>query len=100
MKLTRRSLLAGALAIAPAALAQDKTPQIVPFAFSLYGMRTLGLDERVEAYQQKLSKVLLMKNFVEDSNFKVFRAEGAEPSLAAWRARLSLPLQFLFNPGR
>ncbi len=54
----------------------------------------------IEAYQQKLNKILLTKNFVEDSNFKVFRAEGAEPSLAAWRARLSLPLQFLFNPGR
>jgi enterochelin esterase-like enzyme len=60
---------------------------------------TLGPDARIEAYQQKLTKVLLAKNFIEDSNFKVFRAEGAEPSLVAWRARLSLPLQFLFNPG-
>jgi enterochelin esterase-like enzyme len=61
---------------------------------------TLGLDARIEAYQQKLNKVLLGKKFIEDSNFKVFRAEGAEHSLPAWRARLSLPLQFLFNPGR
>ncbi len=61
---------------------------------------TLGVDERIEAYQQKLTKVLLAKNFIEDSNFKVFRAEGAEHSLGAWRERLSLPLQFLFNPGR
>jgi enterochelin esterase-like enzyme len=61
---------------------------------------TLGPDTRIEAYQQKLNKVLLAKKFIEDSNFKVFRAEGAEHSLTAWRARLSLPLQFLFNPGR
>ena len=61
---------------------------------------TLGLDERIEAYQQNLNKVLLAKNFIENSNFKVFRAAGAEHSLVAWRARLSLPLQFLFDPGR
>lgn len=61
---------------------------------------TLGPDARIEEYQQKLNKVLLAKGFIEDSNFQVFRAEGAEHSLAAWRARLSLPLSFLFNPGR
>lgn len=61
---------------------------------------TIGLDARLEAYQQKLNKVLVSKNFIEDSNFKVFRAEGAEHSIAAWRARMGLPLQFLFSPGR
>jgi enterochelin esterase-like enzyme len=61
---------------------------------------TLGPDARIEAFQQKLNKILLAKQFIEDSNFKVFRAEGTEHSLAAWRARLSLPLQFLFNPSR
>ena len=61
---------------------------------------TLSPDARIEAYQQELNKVLLAKNFIKDFNFKVFRAEGAEHSLAAWRARLSLPLTFLFNPGR
>ena len=61
---------------------------------------TLGPDERIEAYQQKLNKVLHAKNFIEDSNFKVFRAEGAEHSLAAWHARLSLPLHFLFGAAR
>ncbi len=51
MSIDRRAFLtaAGALAIAPAALAQDKPPQVIPFAFSLYGMRTLGLDAALEA---------------------------------------------------
>jgi enterochelin esterase-like enzyme len=61
---------------------------------------TLGQDARIEAFQQKLNKLLVSRNFIEDSDFKVFRAEGAEPSLTAWRARLSLPLQFLFSPAR
>lgn len=52
MKIPRRTFLAqaaGALALARSSSAQDKTPQIVPFAFSLYGMRTLGLDAALEA---------------------------------------------------
>ncbi len=75
-------------------------PKFKPDRKLYFDYGTLGLDSRIEDYQQKLNKVLLAHGFIEDSNFKVFRAEGAEHSLASWRARLSLPLQFLFNPGR
>ncbi len=77
-----------------------KEPKFKPDRKLYFDYGTLGMDERIEAYQQKLNKVLLAKNFIEDSDFKVFRAEGAEHSLTAWRARLSLPLQFLFSPSR
>jgi len=49
---TRRAFLAhtaASLAFPVIASAQpDKTPQIMPFAFSLYGMRSLGLDAALE----------------------------------------------------
>jgi enterochelin esterase-like enzyme len=77
-----------------------KDPKFKPDRKIYFDYGTLGPDERIEAYQQKLNKVLLAKNFIEDASFKVFRAEGAEHSLTAWRARLSLPLQFLFSPSR
>ena len=53
MKTTRRTFLmhtAGSLVCAGAASSAqpDKTPQVIPFAFSLYGMRTLGLDAALE----------------------------------------------------
>jgi sugar phosphate isomerase/epimerase len=52
MNIPRRTFLAqavGALALGQTASAQpDKTPQVIPFAFSLYGMRTLALDAALE----------------------------------------------------
>lgn len=52
MELTRRQFLASAALVAPGVLhaAQpEKMPQVMPFGFSLYGMRTLGLDAALEA---------------------------------------------------
>jgi sugar phosphate isomerase/epimerase len=55
MNTTRRSFLAqvaaGSFALGTASLAsaQDKMPQVMPFAFSLYGMRTLTLDASLDA---------------------------------------------------
>jgi inosose dehydratase len=56
MSITRRAFLTQATgasvacAIGADALAQpDKSPQLMPFAFSLYGMRTLALDAALEA---------------------------------------------------
>lgn len=51
MKTTRRAFLSQ-VAIASLALkasAQEQPPQIIPFAFSLYGSRTLSLDASLEA---------------------------------------------------
>ncbi|MDQ3624910.1 MAG: alpha/beta hydrolase-fold protein [Verrucomicrobiota bacterium] len=60
---------------------------------------SFGDDRIAEAYQQVLDAVLLEKGFVEDRDFKVIRAEGTDHALAAWRARLGAPLQFLFGRG-
>ncbi len=53
MNTTRRNFLAhavGTLALGQTVSAQpDQSPQIMPFAFSLYGMRTLTLDAALEA---------------------------------------------------
>jgi inosose dehydratase len=50
---TRRTFLATAGSLVATAALQsaqpDKTPQFMPFAFSLYGMRTLGLDAALDA---------------------------------------------------
>jgi enterochelin esterase-like enzyme len=77
-----------------------RDPKFRPDRRLYFDYGTLGPDARIESYQQDLSKVLIAKNFIGDSDFKVFRAEGSEHSLTAWRARLSLPLTFLFEPGR
>jgi enterochelin esterase-like enzyme len=58
---------------------------------------TFGDDRIAEAYQQQLNAVLLKKGFIEGRDFKVVRAEGTDHNLAAWRARLGAPLQFLFE---
>ena len=55
MRITRRAFVThaalGSLALAQATAdaAQVKTPQIMPFAFSLYGTRTLTLDAALDA---------------------------------------------------
>ncbi len=53
MKTTRRTFftqaVASSIAVAVASGQGDKPPQIIPFAFSLYGMRTLTLDAALEA---------------------------------------------------
>ena len=52
MQTTRRTFLAQAAALAVAgsvSAQQDKAPQIMPFSFSLYGMRTVKLDAALEA---------------------------------------------------
>ena len=58
---------------------------------------TIGEDRNAELFQKKLNAVLVGKGFVEGRDFKVVRAEGADHSLAAWRARLGAPLQYLFG---
>ena len=55
MNLTRRTFLTqaalGSLVVAQSTLhaAQEKMPQVIPFCFSLYGMRGLTLDAALEA---------------------------------------------------
>jgi len=58
---------------------------------------TFGDDRHAGLYQQRLNAVLAAKGFVEGRDFKVVRAEGTDHSIAAWRARLGAPLQFLFG---
>ena len=58
---------------------------------------TIGEDRNAELFQQRLNAVLAKKGFVEGRDFKVVRAEGTDHSLAAWRARLGAPLQYLFG---
>ncbi len=56
-----------------------------------------GEDRLAAPFLKKLSAVLASKGLVENRDFKVLRAEGAEHSLTAWRARLGAPLRFLFG---
>ncbi len=58
---------------------------------------TLGADTNAELYQEPISALLRGRGFVEGRDFKVLKAEGTEPELSAWRARLGAPLQFLFG---
>ena len=58
---------------------------------------TFGDDRHAGPYQQRLNAALAAKGFVEGRDFKVVRAEGTDHSIAAWRARLGAPLQFLFG---
>ena len=58
---------------------------------------TCGEDRLAEPFQKKLNAILAAKGFLEGRDFKVVRAEGADHSLAAWRARLGAPLQYLFG---
>jgi enterochelin esterase-like enzyme len=58
---------------------------------------TFGDDRHAGAYQQRLNRVLAAKGFLEGRDYKIVRAEGTDHSIAAWRARLGAPLQFLFG---
>ena len=58
---------------------------------------TFGDDRTAESYLVVLQGILAEKGFQPGRDLKVVRAEGTDHSLAAWRARLGAPLQFLFG---
>mgnify|MGYP000866531080 CR=1 FL=1 len=60
-----------------------------------FGTETLDAD--YEPYQQRMDAHLLQAGYVQNQDCLTLKFEGAEHSERAWRARVHLPLRFLFG---
>jgi enterochelin esterase-like enzyme len=59
---------------------------------------TFGLDAELDPYVIRLAGVWGEKGFQPGKDYLIHQAEGTDHWLSAWRARLGLPLKFLFQP--
>ncbi|MCB2154710.1 hypothetical protein KQI84_07460 [bacterium] len=58
---------------------------------------TEGIDSEYAAYQAKMTALLESWGWTQPEDFMVYVAEGANHSEADWRARLQIPLTYLFG---
>ena len=72
-----------------------KVPRGIRLYFD-YG--TGGFDADCEPEQNSVNAWLISQGLKQGEDFVVHRIPGAEHNEAAWRARLDLPLNFLFGP--
>ncbi|MCF8405893.1 MAG: esterase family protein [Bacteroidales bacterium] len=57
---------------------------------------TETLDKLYEPYQTKVDSVMMVKGY-DSSNWKTMIFQGADHTENAWRARLQIPVRFLFS---
>jgi glycosidase/predicted alpha/beta superfamily hydrolase len=58
---------------------------------------TATLDSNYEPYQRRVDALLRAAGYVDGKDWITRKAEGAEHSERAWRARVEVPLQFLLG---
>jgi enterochelin esterase-like enzyme len=76
---------------------QLEKSHITPDTRIYFDHGTLIGDANIAPYQTRATTALERKGLVNGRDFMVNVAEGAEHTLAAWRARLGAPLTFLFG---
>lgn len=57
---------------------------------------TLGLDAAYEPFQNHMDDFLRKAGYIENTNWITRKFEGADHNETAWRARVQIPLSFLF----